>query len=108
MKVWLNGHEWAKRQATKAGVGFTELSNGFASCADPRWLQARTHGHDQQALSLPISQPPLGGPRLASLEGCVTNGLEGLSGIENPVRVQRPLNGPVHSECLLTKFMCQV
>jgi hypothetical protein len=40
VKVWLNGHEWAKRQATKAGIGFTELSNGFASCADPAGLQA--------------------------------------------------------------------
>ena len=39
-KVWLNGHEWAKRQATMAGIGFTELSNGFASCTDPAGLQA--------------------------------------------------------------------
>ena len=40
VKVWLNGHEWAKRQATQAGIGFTALSNGFASCADPAGLQA--------------------------------------------------------------------
>ena len=39
MKIWLNGHEWAKRQALKAGIGFTELSNGFATCTDPT-LQA--------------------------------------------------------------------
>ena len=32
VKVWLNGHEWAKRQATQPGIGFTELSNGFATC----------------------------------------------------------------------------
>jgi len=38
-KVWLNGHEWAKRQATKAGVQFRPLSNGFASSDDPRRLQ---------------------------------------------------------------------
>jgi hypothetical protein len=38
-KIWLNGHEWAKRQATKAGIGFTELSNGFAACQDPHALQ---------------------------------------------------------------------
>jgi hypothetical protein len=38
--VWVNGHEWAKRQATKAGVGFGELANGFASCDDPDALQA--------------------------------------------------------------------
>jgi hypothetical protein len=39
-KVWVNGHEWAKRQALKAGIGFTALSNGFASCEDPAALQA--------------------------------------------------------------------
>jgi hypothetical protein len=40
VKVWVNGHEWAKRQATHAGIGFTELSNGFATCEDPVGLQA--------------------------------------------------------------------
>jgi hypothetical protein len=40
VKVWLNGHEWAKRQLSNAGLGFTELSNGFASCEDPAVLQA--------------------------------------------------------------------
>ena len=39
IKVWVNGHEWAKRQALAAGLGFTELSNGFASCQDPALLQ---------------------------------------------------------------------
>jgi hypothetical protein len=39
-KVWLNGHEWAKRQARRAGLGFKELANGFASCEDPAALQA--------------------------------------------------------------------
>ena len=28
VKVWLNGHEWAKRQATLAGIGWTPLANG--------------------------------------------------------------------------------
>ena len=40
VKIWVNGHEWAKRQAARAGLGFTELSNGFASCEDPAALQA--------------------------------------------------------------------
>ncbi len=39
-KVWLNGHEWAKRQAAKAGIAFTALSNGFAASSDPAGLQA--------------------------------------------------------------------
>ncbi|MGE5293154.1 MAG: hypothetical protein ACM3ML_39405 [Micromonosporaceae bacterium] len=39
VKVWVNGHEWAKRQAARAGIGFTALSNGFASCQDPDALQ---------------------------------------------------------------------
>jgi hypothetical protein len=39
-KIWVNGHEWVKRQAARAGIGFTALSNGFAACADPAALQA--------------------------------------------------------------------
>jgi hypothetical protein len=39
-KVWLNGHEWVKRQALRAGIGFTELENGFAATSDPERLQA--------------------------------------------------------------------
>src|SRR5258708_9558146 len=38
-KIWVNGHEWAKRQAARAGIGFAELSNGFAACDDPALLQ---------------------------------------------------------------------
>ncbi len=38
-KIWVNGHEWAKRQAARAGLSFQELSNGFASCEDPAVLQ---------------------------------------------------------------------
>jgi len=39
-KVWLNGHEWAKRQADHAGIAYTALANGFATCADPAGLAA--------------------------------------------------------------------
>ncbi|HEY2651887.1 MAG TPA: hypothetical protein VGI50_08200 [Solirubrobacteraceae bacterium] len=38
-KVWVNGHEWAKRQALRYGIGYTELENGFASCPEPERLQ---------------------------------------------------------------------
>ena len=38
-KIWVNGHEWAKRQAARAGITFAELSNGFAACDDPAALQ---------------------------------------------------------------------
>jgi len=34
-KCCINGHEWAKRQAEKAGLDFEALDNGFASCTDP-------------------------------------------------------------------------
>ena len=40
IKVWMNGHEWAKRQATIAGIGWTALANGFASSNDQAGLQA--------------------------------------------------------------------
>jgi len=38
--VWVNGHEWAERQALHAGIGFTELANRFATCDDQGGLQA--------------------------------------------------------------------
>src|SRR3954464_242623 len=33
-KLCINGNEWAKRQAAKAGIRFEPLDNGFASCQD--------------------------------------------------------------------------
>jgi hypothetical protein len=39
VRVWVNGHEWAKRQLARRGVAFEELDNGFLSCADPSALQ---------------------------------------------------------------------
>jgi hypothetical protein len=33
--LYLNGNEWAKRQAAQRGIEFTPLDNGFASCEDP-------------------------------------------------------------------------
>jgi hypothetical protein len=38
-KLCINGNEWAKRQAAKAGIGFEPLDNGFAACDDQRRLQ---------------------------------------------------------------------
>ena len=38
-KLCINGNEWAKRQAAKAGIGFTALDNGFATCDDVEALQ---------------------------------------------------------------------
>ncbi len=52
-KVWLNGHEWAKRQARHEGLRFAELANGFSSCEDPAALQAicdRFGPHDIEEL----------------------------------------------------------
>ena len=38
LKMWVNGHEWAKRQATGEGLAFTELANGFASYNRKLWM----------------------------------------------------------------------
>lgn len=40
IKIWLNGHEYAKRKAKAAGIAFTELDNGFATTENPAGLQA--------------------------------------------------------------------
>ncbi len=39
-KLCINGNEWAKRQAAKAGISFEPLDNGFAACGDVPALQA--------------------------------------------------------------------
>ncbi len=37
--IYLNGHEWAKRQLEKAGIDYQALDNGFRSCANPFALE---------------------------------------------------------------------
>src|SRR3954463_781713 len=39
-RLCLNGHEWAKRQTTKAGIGHTALDNAFAAIEDVPAVQA--------------------------------------------------------------------
>jgi hypothetical protein len=38
--LYLNGHEWAKRQAARQALGFEALDNGFRSCDDAAALTA--------------------------------------------------------------------
>jgi len=40
VKLCLNGHEGAKQQLRREGIGFESLDNGFLACEDPEWLQA--------------------------------------------------------------------
>jgi len=37
--IWLNGHDWVKRQLERAGIGYEALDNGFRACDDPEQLQ---------------------------------------------------------------------
>ena len=39
VKLCLNGHEWAKQQLRREGLGFESLDNGFLCCEDPERLQ---------------------------------------------------------------------
>ena len=39
LKIYLNGHEWLKRQLAKEGIVFEALDNGFLSCENPQRLQ---------------------------------------------------------------------
>src|ERR1700733_9939618 len=43
-KLCINGHEYAKRQLAKKGIGFEALDNGVLSCDDPKRLQAICDG----------------------------------------------------------------
>lgn len=39
VRVWVNGHQWAKRRLAGRGIGFEELDNGFLCCEQPEKLQ---------------------------------------------------------------------
>jgi hypothetical protein len=65
VKVGVNGHEWAKRQAIWEEIACTELSNGFASCTDPGALQAicdRLQPGTIQVFFAPVDGPAAGPP----------------------------------------------
>jgi hypothetical protein len=50
-RLILNGNEYAKRQAAKAGIGFTPLDNGFAAVDDVAAVQAICDGLDEDAIA---------------------------------------------------------
>ena len=60
-----NGHEWAKRQLTRAGVGFGELDNRLCSVDDPVFAHricarlAAGHVRDLLARCMPVIPDPL-------------------------------------------------
>jgi len=43
-KLYINGHEYLKRQLKKRGVAFEPLDNGIKSCANPELLQRLADG----------------------------------------------------------------
>ena len=50
VKVCFNGHEWAKQQLHKEGIGFEALNNGFLSCENPERLQVICHQLDAEKI----------------------------------------------------------
>ena len=49
-QIYLNGHEYAKRQCLKAGIGFTALDNAFGATDDPAAVQRICDGLDDQKI----------------------------------------------------------
>lgn len=49
-KLCLNGHEYAKCMAARAGIGFTPLDNGFAAADDPAAVQEICDSFDEQVI----------------------------------------------------------
>jgi len=50
-RLILNGNEYAKRQAAKAGIGFTPLDNAFAAVDDVAAVQAICGGLDEAKIT---------------------------------------------------------
>ena len=49
-QIYLNGHEYAKRQCARAGIGFTALDNAFGSADDPAAVQRICDGLTDQKI----------------------------------------------------------
>jgi hypothetical protein len=49
-RLCINGNEYAKRQATKAGIDFTPLDNGFATVSDVAGVQAICDGLTEEVI----------------------------------------------------------
>jgi hypothetical protein len=43
-KLYINGHEYVKRQLSREGIAYEPLDNGVLSCADPKRLQELCDG----------------------------------------------------------------
>src|SRR6266705_1861783 len=59
-QIYINGHEYAKRQCAKAGIGFTALDNAFGSVSDPAAVQEICDGLTDQKLRLGGKHPTPG------------------------------------------------
>jgi hypothetical protein len=49
-QIYLNGHEYAKRQCAKAGISFTALDNAFGSASDPAAVQQICDGLTEEEI----------------------------------------------------------
>ena len=66
-RLILNGNEYAKRQAAKAGIGFVPLDNAFAAVDDVAAVQAICDGLDEGAVVLQKKTPISGTDTLGTV-----------------------------------------
>jgi len=57
IRVWVNGHEWAKRQIRRKGVRYQELDNGFFSQVFDRPLHGREFFEEVIRDNLDVGRP---------------------------------------------------
>ena len=68
--IYVNGNEWAKRQAAQQGVAFKPLDNGFASCKDAPALAAICHSLSAEDVRMFFDRWMVAFPSLFTLEDC--------------------------------------
>jgi hypothetical protein len=49
-KLYINGHEYLKRQLTQHGIAFKALDNGILSCEDPKAMQRLADGFSAEKI----------------------------------------------------------
>lgn len=106
-RVYLNGHEWLKRQLARRGIAFRPLDNGLWSCDDPAAAQelADALGPDQVRAFFARHQAELPSPLTAADRAAGYDYALSMIQVEvADTRVfDRPIRGRQYFESLITE-----
>jgi hypothetical protein len=94
-KVCLNGHEYVKRQLSRAGIAFEALDNGVLSCGEPDRLQEICDGLNAEKIDAMVRKWLQRLPHPFSAEDRVANYVYDVSILQAEFSLTQVLDRPV-------------